>query len=127
MKIAISSTGNYLQAPIDPRFGRCPYFIFVEPETMKFEAFENEGGQAAGGAGIQAAQFVVQKGASAVLTGDVGPNAASVLSKAGVKIYLVPGGTAKEVTELFKTGSLREGTGATSPLHSGAGRGRRSF
>jgi predicted Fe-Mo cluster-binding NifX family protein len=126
MKIAISSTGNYLQAPIDPRFGRCPYFIFIDPETMKFEAFENEGGQAVGGAGIQAAQFVIQQGASAVLTGDVGPNASPVLSKAGVKIYLVPGGTVKEVTELFKTGSLREGI-ATSPPHSGTGGGRKGF
>ena len=36
MKIAISSTGKDLDCQIDPRFGRCQYFIIVDPETMEF-------------------------------------------------------------------------------------------
>lgn len=59
MKIAISSTGKDLHAQIDPRFGRCPYFIFVDPETMDFEVSENEGLMASGGAGVQAVQLMV--------------------------------------------------------------------
>ena len=65
MKIAVSSTGKDLNSQIDPRFGRCQYFIFLDPETMEFEAFENTGLMASGGAGVQAAQLVAQKGASA--------------------------------------------------------------
>ena len=43
MKIAISATGTTLDAEVDPRFGRCQYFIIVDPETMQFEALENSG------------------------------------------------------------------------------------
>ena len=99
MKIAISATGKDLNCQIDPRFGRCQYFIFVDPETMEFEAFENEGLMASGGAGVQAAQLVAQKGANALITGNLGPNAASALSASGIKVYLVAGGTVKEVIE----------------------------
>jgi predicted Fe-Mo cluster-binding NifX family protein len=124
MKIAISATGKDLNCQIDPRFGRCQYFIFVDPETMEFETFENEGLMASGGAGVQAAQLIVQKGASALITGNLGPNAASALSASGIKVHLVSGGTIREVTEAFKAGKLQEASGATVPPHFGMGGGR---
>jgi predicted Fe-Mo cluster-binding NifX family protein len=124
MKIAISSTGKDLHSQIDPRFGRCQYFVFVDPETMEFEALENEGLMASGGAGVQAAQSVVQKGVNAVITGNLGPNAASALSASGIKVYLVTGGTVKDVIGSYKTGSLREASGATVSPHFGMGGGR---
>lgn len=124
MKIAISSTGKDLNSSIDPRFGRCQYFIFVDPETMEFEAFENEGLMASGGAGVQAAQFIVQKKAKALITGNLGPNAASALSAAGVKVYLVSGGTVRDTIETYKSGNLREASGPTVPPHFGMGGGR---
>ena len=124
MKVAVSATGKDLNCQIDPRFGRCQYFIFIDPETMEFEAFENTGLMASGGAGVQAAQLVAQKGASALITGNLGPNAASALSASGIKVYLVPGGTVKEVIEGYKAGSLREANGATVPPHFGMGGGR---
>jgi predicted Fe-Mo cluster-binding NifX family protein len=124
MKIAISSTGKNLDSQIDPRFGRCQYFIFVDPETMEFEVSENEGLMASGGAGVQAAQLVVQKGVNVLITGNLGPNAASALSASGVKVYLVPGGTVKEVTEAYKSGTLKEVSGPTVPPHFGMGGGR---
>jgi predicted Fe-Mo cluster-binding NifX family protein len=124
MKIAISSTGKDLNCQIDPRFGRCQYFLFVDPDTMEFEAAENAGLMAPGGAGVQAAQSVAQKGVDALITGNLGPNAASALSAAGIKVYLVPGGTVKDVIEEYKSGSLREASGATVPPHFGMGGGR---
>jgi predicted Fe-Mo cluster-binding NifX family protein len=126
MKIAVSATGKDLNCQIDPRFGRCQYFVFVDPETMEFEASENEGLMASGGAGVQAAQLIAQKGAKALITGNLGPNAASALSASGIKVYLVPGGTVKDVIEGYRAGSLREASGATVPPHFGMG-GRRSF
>jgi predicted Fe-Mo cluster-binding NifX family protein len=119
MKIAISSTGKDLDAQVDLRFGRCQYFVFVDPETMEFEVFENEGLMASGGAGVQAAQMVAQKGASILITGNLGPNAASALSASGIKTYLAAGGTVKEVIEDYKAGSLREASGSTVPPHFG--------
>jgi len=124
MKIAISSSGKDLHAQIDPRFGRCQYFIFVDPETMEFEVSENEGLMAMGGAGVQAAQLIAQKGATALITGNLGPNAASALAASGIKVHLVSGGTIREVTEAFKAGKLQEASGATVPPHFGMGEGR---
>jgi predicted Fe-Mo cluster-binding NifX family protein len=124
MKIAISSTGKNIDSQIDPRFGRCQYFVFIDPETMEFEALENEGVMAMGGAGVQAAQLIVQKEAKALVTGNLGPNAASALSASGIKVYLVPGGTVKEVAEAYKSGTLKEVSGSTVPSHFGMGGGR---
>jgi predicted Fe-Mo cluster-binding NifX family protein len=124
MKVAVSATGKDLNCQIDPRFGRCQYFIFIDPETMEFEVSENEGLMAMGGAGVQAAQLVVQKGANALITGNLGPNAASALSASGIKVYLVPGGTVREVTEAYKSGALKEVSGPTVPPHFGMGGGR---
>ena len=124
MKVAISSSGKDLDCQIDPRFGRCQYFIFVDPETMEFEASENEGLMASGGAGVQAAQLIAQKGAGSLITGNLGPNAASALSASGIKVHLVSGGTVREVTEAFKAGKLQEASGATVPPHFGMGGGR---
>jgi predicted Fe-Mo cluster-binding NifX family protein len=124
MKVAVSATGKDLNCQIDPRFGRCQYFIFIDPETMGFEVLENEGLMASGGAGVQAAQMVAQKGANTLITGNLGPNAASALSASGIKVYLVSGGTIKEVTEAFKVGTLQEASGATVPPHFGMGGGR---
>jgi len=124
MKIAVSATGKDLNCQIDPRFGRCQYFIFIDPETMEFETLENEGLMAMGGAGVQAAQLIAQKGANTLITGNLGPNAASALSASGIKVYLVPGGTVKDVIEGYKSGSLREASGATVPPHFGMGGGR---
>jgi len=124
MKIAVSATGKDLNCQIDPRFGRCQYFVFIDPETMEIEALENEGLMAMGGAGVQAAQFIVKKGVKALITGNLGPNAASALSASGIKVYLVPGGTVKDVIEGYKAGTLREASGATVPPHFGMGGGR---
>jgi predicted Fe-Mo cluster-binding NifX family protein len=123
MKIAVTSTGNTLDSPIDPRFGRCQFFVFVDPETMEFEATENEAVMATGGAGPQAAQFIANKGAETVITGNVGPNAASSLAAAGIKVFVGARGTVKETVSLFKTGQLQGAAEATVGQHAGMGRG----
>ena len=124
MKIAVSTTGKDLNCQIDPRFGRCQHFILIDPETMEFETMENEGVMARGGAGVQAAQLIVRKGANILITGNLGPNAESALSASGIKIYLVSGGTVKDILEEYKSGSLRVSIGATVPPHFGIGGGR---
>ena len=86
MKVAITATGPTLDADIDPRFGRCQYFIIADPDTMEFEALENPGAMAGGGAGVSTAQTIASKGVEAVLTGNCGPNAYQVLSAADIKV-----------------------------------------
>ena len=111
MKVAVSSTGKGLDAVIDPRFGRCACFVIVDTDDMSCVCHDNESAALGGGAGIQAAQFVISKGAQAVLTGSCGPNAISVFSAAGVMV--VPGqrGTVREAVEKFQTGGFQDGSG----------------
>jgi predicted Fe-Mo cluster-binding NifX family protein len=122
MKIAISSSGKDLDSQIDPRFGRCAYFLIVETEDMSFEVFDNENIALGGGAGIQSAQFVASKGAKAVITGNCGPNAVRTLSAAGVELFVGQAGTVKEVIEKYQRGELRSTTDANVADHYGMGR-----
>jgi len=123
MKVAVSSVGQDLDAQVDPRFGRCTYFLIVDTDTMDVEVIDNAAAGAAGGAGIQAGQTVADAGAEAMLTGNVGPNAFQTLASMGLKIYTGLSGTVREVVEQFKQGALKEVPAATVGAHFGMGRG----
>lgn len=102
--IAVTAKGKDLDAEVDPRFGRAAYFVFVNLETGDFESFTNPFAGAAHGAGIQAAQFVAEKRPAALLTGQVGPNAAQVLEAAGVRVIAANGCSIREaVAEMKKS------------------------
>jgi predicted Fe-Mo cluster-binding NifX family protein len=121
MKIVVSAQGENLDAPASPIFGRCPVYVFVEAETMEFEAVPNPAMNQGGGAGIQAAQFVVEGGAQAVLTGNLGPNAFDVLAAASIASYLVPEGTVRQAVEAFQAGRVQPVGGANVAAHAGMG------
>jgi len=106
MRIAVTAEGAGLDAPASPVFGRCPCYIFVDTDTLQWEAAENPARGAPGGAGIQAAQFIVERGARAVVTGQVGPNAMGVFQAAGVSAYLFVGGTVRAAVAAFQAGTL---------------------
>jgi len=116
MKVCISSVGNNLDSAVDPRFGRCAFFLIVDSETGQFEAIANPGANFGGGAGIAAAQLVASHGVKAVISGNFGPNAFGVLQSAGIKIYAgVFGVTVKQALENFKNNKLNEGNQPTGP------------
>ncbi len=117
MKLAITATGQDLDADLDPRFGRCNYFIFVDPETIDFVVVANNA--FAGGAGIAAGQTVVKYGATVVLTGDCGPNAFQVLSAAGIDVYTGVSGKVKDVINNFKAGKYKTISKASVQNHHG--------
>lgn len=123
MKIAVSSSERDLSAQIDPRFGRCAYFVIVETDDMSFEVFNNESIALGGGAGIQAAQFVASKGAEAVLTGNCGPNAVQTLGASHVEIFVGQSGTVKEAIEKYKRGDMTSTKAANVADHYGMGGG----
>jgi len=106
MRIAISATGPTLDAEVDPRFGRCRYFIISDTETEEFEALDNTSASAAGGAGIATAQMIADKGVEAVLTGNCGPNAHGVLSSAGIRIVTGVSGKISDAIEEYKLGTF---------------------
>lgn len=121
MRIAVSATGSTLNVEVAPRFGRCPYFIIAEPETMEFEVLDNLSAMAAGGAGISASQAIAGKGVQVVLTGNCGPNAYQVLSSAGIQVITGVSGSVKDAIEGYRSGKFQTSAAANVPDHFGMG------
>jgi predicted Fe-Mo cluster-binding NifX family protein len=124
MRIVVSATAEDPGAEASPRFGRCPAYVFVDTERLAFEPVSNPAMGAAGGAGVQAAQFVLEHGAQVVVTGRVGPYAMGVLEQAGVPVFSLEGGTVREVAEAYRAGELRPLEAAGPPGSGSRGRGR---
>lgn len=109
MKIAITSSGKTPDSQMDSRFGRAAAFIVFDTDDDSFTALDNtQNLEAAQGAGIQAAQHVVNAGARACVSGHTGPKAFKVLSAAGIPVYLAPGGTVADVYQAWKKGELKQ-------------------
>jgi predicted Fe-Mo cluster-binding NifX family protein len=123
MKIAVSSAGESLDSQLDPRFGRCAYYLVIDSDDMSFEVYPNESAAMGGGAGIQAAQFLASKGAQAVITGNCGPNAVQTLSAAGIELFAGEQGTVRDVVKKFVTGNLKSTNEPTVESHFGMGVG----
>ena len=123
MKIAITSTGPTLDDPVDPRFGRCAYFVIVQTDDMSVEAFDNESIALGSGAGIQSAQFVASKEVDAVITGNCGPKALQTLSAAEIEVFLGQSGIIREVIERYHGGDIKSTDTPNVTDHYGMGRG----
>lgn len=125
MKIVVGTNKGGLDDTVSPVFGRCPTYSVVECEgnEIKDSTVEiNPGFSAAGGAGIQAAQYVSGLNAEAVIAGNFGPNAASVLNQTGVKMIQAQGNV-KDVVSRYLKGELQPITAPTVKDHFGMGRG----
>jgi predicted Fe-Mo cluster-binding NifX family protein len=122
MKIAITTSGQDLQAPVDPRFGRAKSFLLHDTESGEWSVLDNAQNLAAAqGAGIQAAAAVVNAGAQAVLTGNCGPKAFATLTAAKVQVYTGLSGSVQEAIEAFQAGRLQAATEASVGAHFGTG------
>jgi predicted Fe-Mo cluster-binding NifX family protein len=124
MKIAVSSDGKDLESQIDERFGRCPYFIIVDPDSMHFEVLDNSSTISPGGAGIAAAQLIAGYGVDAVLTGSCGPNAFEALSAAGITTITGLSGKIRTLIDNYKSGKYKASDHPNVTSHSGMGQGR---
>lgn len=118
MKIAISAEGKELNDKMDTRFGRAKGFIIYETETGKADYIDNyQNLESAQGAGIQSARTVIDAGAEALVTGNVGPKAFTALNSANISIYLFNGGSINEAITAFKEGKITKTTDANVEGH----------
>jgi len=125
MKICITSQGDTLEAEVDPRFGRCPYFVIYDTETLRSEFMRNLNADGMGGVGIQAGQMMSEKGVSAVLTGNVGPNAYQTLRAANVEVITGVSGQVLYAIDKYKRGELKAADKPNVEPHFGSGGGAR--
>ena len=121
MKICVTSQGTTLDSAVDPRFGRCRYFVIADTETKETEVVDNQNKDGMGGVGIQAGQAMAEKQVKVVLTGNVGPNAFQTLKAAGIDVITGVAGTVKEAIEKYAKGDLKATQGPSVDSHFGAG------
>jgi predicted Fe-Mo cluster-binding NifX family protein len=109
MKIVVSAKGGTADSEVDPRFGRAASFLVYDTDERSWQPVDNvQALSAAHGAGIQSAETVCRLGASAVISGHVGPKAFAVLAAGGVKAYHTDPRTARAAVEAFLRGELLE-------------------
>ena len=120
MRICVTAAGVDWAAATRPNFGRAPYFLFIDTDTEAIDPVQNRPG--AHGAGVQAAQTVSERGASAVITGSVGPNAFQGLAAVGIDVYVGATGTVREAYDAYRAGDLRRAVAPTGRPHEGGRR-----
>ncbi len=109
MKIAISAEQPNVESPVDLRFGRAKFFMIHDDENQTWEFIDNEHDlNSAQGAGIQSAANVVSAGCKVLISGHCGPKAFTALSKAGVSVFTVKGGTVLGAVAAYKDGKLKK-------------------
>lgn len=120
MKLAIMASDNKgLQSKVAQRFGRAPYLVIVNVETEKSKVKKNQAAAESSGAGIVAAQTVLDENVEAVIGGNFGPKAFDSLKAGQIKLYSVSGVTVEEALVKFKQGELEELSNYTRSAHSG--------
>ena len=121
MKLAICAQGEDLSSPVDQRFGRCPYFVILDPESGEIiKSMPNSSANASGGAGTQTARLLFSEKVDAVAVGNIGPNAATALEAAGIQVYSGIEGTVEEALNRYTQGKLTLISGSTVDSHFGS-------
>ena len=109
MKICVTSKGSETGSVVEQRFGRAPFFVFVDSESGESKSIENPLVNESGGVGPRAVQLITGEGADVVITGQVGGNATAALQASGMKVFAYNGtGTVTEAVAQYKEGGLRQ-------------------
>lgn len=106
MKIAIPVDNKSMEKNVCQSFGRTPYFLIYDTESEESVYLDNSAAASQGGAGIKAAQTIVDNKVSALLTPRCGENAAEVIKAANIKIYKTIDASVKDHINAFIDGKL---------------------
>ncbi len=99
MKVAITAKKDSLDAEMDPRFGRCLYFMIYDTDTKESRFVRNPSDQAQHGAGTGAVQLIANEGAVKAVSGEFGPKAQEMLDKLSIQTKVYPEG--KKISEII--------------------------
>lgn len=115
MKIAIPI--NEDKRTIGDSFGRVPLFAVWNSDSGSVDYLDNSAAASQGGAGIKAAQLLVDADIEAVLTPRCGENATGVLQAANISLYKSVGDNMGKNLAAFEAGELEELTEIYPGLH----------
>jgi len=126
MKIAVTSTGPTLDDYVEVRFGRCAYFLVIDPDTLDCESIRNPNIDLGGGAGIQSAHLLANKDVTVVMTGNCGPNAFQTFGAAGIQVITGIAGKVRDAVQMYKSGAVSAASAPSvqSQISMGRGMGR---
>lgn len=122
MIIAMTSTDSKKDALLDPRLGRCSIFAFYDSENDHWSFLPNPGALQGSGAGVKAAQFLIEQNAGVLLTGELGPKASQILNGTEIKVYSLPEIPLTEALAQYLAGKAKEISKATVRPHAGMNR-----
>lgn len=106
MIIVIPAEDREITTNVCISFGRAPYFLIYDTQADKTDFIDNSAAASSGGAGIKAAQSIVDNKAEILLTMRCGENAAEVLKAGNIKIYKTIQGTAMDNIKAYIDGKL---------------------
>jgi len=118
MKIALPVEDKSMEANVCMSFGRAPYFLIYDTDSKEEVFIDNSAVASQGGAGIKAAQGVVDSNVGAIVTHRCGENAAELFKAANIKIYKIAYDSIQKNIEAFMTGSLSLMDEFSAGLHS---------
>ena len=117
MRVAVSASGQTQLDELNPRLGRCEYFVIVDDASGETLAIENTGRFSTGAAGIATAKLLYNHQVDVVITGNVGPNAFTALDAADIKVYTGTKGKVQDLLEQYRNGNLSKASGPNVGPH----------
>lgn len=115
MKIAIPVDENMMNTKVCVSFGRAPFFYVYDTTKKQGDFLVNGAAAAQGGAGVKAAQIIVDSGANVLITPRCGENAADVFKAAQIKLYKNSSESIEDNLKAYRDGSLN----ALTNIHPG--------
>lgn len=106
MVIAVPVDDKSMESKVCVSFGRAPYFLMYDTEGGNADFIDNPAAVSQGGAGIKAAQTVVDSKAKVLLTPRCGENAAQVIDAAGIKMFKTLNDSIQDNLDAYREGKL---------------------
>jgi predicted Fe-Mo cluster-binding NifX family protein len=118
MKIVISAKGPDLEAQVDPRFGRSPYFLIVDTESMAYEVLPNgESSGRARGRHPNCGHGGQPPAGRRCSRGNCGPKAFHTLQAAGISVVVGVEGSVRDAVQNYQAGKFQPAPGPNVASH----------
>lgn len=87
MKIAIPVGKNNISADVYTSLSRAPFFAVYDTDSTDYEFIDNSAASSQGGAGVKAAQLLVDSHVEVLITPRCGQNAADAISATNIRMF----------------------------------------